>query len=122
MIVSGSILDNDFGIIPFANVVIVGENRSTIADADGKFSIAVNDSNSIVQFSHAGYDYDQITAADFNKLGYILLFPNSLDEVVLQNNYKSDNTLLYVVLGFIGAFAVKKVFFSNNPKAVNVKA
>lgn len=122
MIVSGSILDNDFGVIPFANVVVVNENRSTTADADGKFSIAVNNSDSILHFSHASFDYDEVTAADFTKLGYINLFPSNLDEVVLQNNYKKDNTLLYLVLGFVGAFVAKKVFFSNNPKAVNVKA
>ena len=78
MIVSGSILDNEMGIIPFANVEVVGENRHTSANAEGKFSITVNSASSLLKFTHAAFDYDEITAQEFNQLGYINLFPRSL--------------------------------------------
>lgn len=118
--VTGSILDNEMGIIPFANIVVVNENKSTAADADGKFTIKANSENSQLRFSHAGFDYDTITVKEFNKLRYINLFPSSLPEVVVINptKKKKDNTLFWVlglsVLGFIGyKMATKK-------KAVNV--
>lgn len=121
MIISGSILNNDFAIIPFANVVVIGENRSTTSDKFGKFSIVVNNNDSILRFSHAGYDYDEVSAGAFLEFGYINLFPSQLDEVIIYNpnKPKSDNTLLYIIGGVITFFIGKKLFF-NNQKSVKV--
>lgn len=118
--VTGSILDNEMGIIPFANVIVLNENKSTAADADGKFTIKANSENSELRFSHAGFDYDTITVKEFNKLGYFNLFPSSLPGVVVINptKKKNDSTWLWLLgitgLGFIGyKLASKK-------KSVNV--
>ena len=122
MIVSGSILNNDMKIIPFANVVVVGENRSTSADADGKFSIQVNGLTSILRFSHAGYDYDEVSASEFAKFGYINLFPTSLDEASVTNNYhKTDTTLLWI-LGIAIAGAITLAILGKQKQPVKVKA
>lgn len=121
MIVSGSTFDNEMGIIPNVNIQVVGENRSTTSDEDGRFTIAVNSNDSVLRFSHAGFDYDEATVSKFLIYGYINLYPVGLDDAIVENNYKEDNTLLYVI-GLGVAFLLGKVIFSNNPKAVNVKA
>lgn len=121
MIVSGSILDDQMGIIPYANVVVVDENRSITADKDGKFSIQVNSQNSILQFSHAGYDYDTITVSEFNNLGYINLYSASLEPVNVTNNYKSSKVAL-IALGIGALIILANTLRKRTPKPIKIKA
>ena len=123
MIVSGSTLSNEMGILSEVNIQVVGENRSITSDNNGRFAISVNGPSSVLRFTHAGYDYDEISANEFNVLGYILLFPTSLDEVEIINTTKpkEDNSLL-VVLSIAAAFFIGKAFSSSNSKAKAVKA
>lgn len=120
MLVSGSVLDKDFGIVPFANVTVVGENQSTTADENGKFSILASSSSSVLRFSHAGFDYDEITVAEFKVLGYILLYRTTLGDATVINDHKSkDNTLAWI-LGAITTIGL--IALLTRKKAVDVKA
>lgn len=122
MIVSGQIVDNEMKIIPFANVVVVGENRSTAANQDGFFSIQANGVSSVLRISHAGYDFDEVTVEEFNKFGYYNLFPNTnIDQVDVINNYKKDdNSLIYAIAIFLAVVAVASNL--KGKPAVKVKA
>jgi hypothetical protein len=122
MIVSGSVLDNEMGIVPFANIEVVGENRAVAADASGRFTVKVNSSASILRFSHAGFDYDEISAGEFLKEGYVQLYPTTLDEIVIINPAakKSNNTVLWVFAGIAAAYLLFQGTRSSKNKSVKV--
>lgn len=126
MIVSGSVLDNEMGIIPFANVEVVGENRFTTTDASGRFSIVANSASSLLKFSHAAFDFDTISVAEFQNDGYIQLWPSSLDEAVVINPNtpkpkEKDNSLLWFLgIGSLIAIAIG-VSSSQSKKNQSVK-
>lgn len=124
MIVSGTVFDNEMGVIPYANVEVVGENRFTTADADGRFSIVANSVSSLLKFSHAAYDFDTISVAEFNQFGYINLWPSTLLEVVIPPTSKpkqKDNSLLWLLgIGTLVAIAVG-VSSSKSKKNQSVK-
>lgn len=103
MIVSGSVLDNEMGILPNVIVTVLDENRETITDENGHFTIIANSSNSQLRFSLLGYDYDTISAGEFNQIGRIELYPSTTDlpEVIVNNNAKSSNAGLFAVLGVL---------------------
>ena len=126
MIVAGSVLDNDMGIIPYANVLVVGELVPSVsADENGRFVINVSGPASVLQFSHAGFDYDQITVAEFLEDGYIQLYPSTLPDATVINNTpkKSDNTIWWV-LGAVAVtvFALSQGAGSSKNKSVKVVA
>lgn len=108
--VQGSVFSNEMQIIPNANIEVVGENKFTTADASGQFEIYANSENSMLKFSHVGFDYDTISVAEFKQLGYIELYPTSLDgDFVVYNNYKKpDNTFLWI-MGILAAVTVAAV-------------
>lgn len=106
MKIQGSLLGIDGEIIPFANVIEVGTNNTTTTDVDGKFTINVASAASQIKFSHAGYDYDTITAGEFNS--YYELYPSELPGVTVYGTGKKDTTLLWILGGiaFIGVMAM----------------
>lgn len=126
MIVSGSVLDNEMGIIPFANVEVIGENRFATADASGRFSIVANSASSLLKFSHVAFDFDTISVAEFQNDGYVQLWPSSLDEVVVINPNtpkpkEKDNSLLWFLgIGSLIAIAIG-VSSSQSKKNQSVK-
>jgi hypothetical protein len=123
MLVIGSVLTNDYGILPNVNVEVVGEFQYTATDENGKFKINALSPASQLKFSHVGYDYDIVSVAQFqNDSNIMYLFPstNELNDVIINNNAKSSNTLAWI----LGTLAVIGIGFaiSNKPKkAVNVK-
>lgn len=123
MIVSGYVFDNEMGVLPNVNVFVVGENRSTITDENGYFSILVDGLLSELRFDLLGYDYDTIEVDDFKKTGYIELYPatNQLEEVGVVNNTKSSSNLGLI----FGVLAVGSLLFlatKKTTKSVKVKA
>jgi iron complex outermembrane receptor protein len=116
MVVTGSILSDEMAPIAGANIEVLGENRYTTTDADGKFSITANSANSQIKISHAGYDYDTVAAGDFKS--YYQLFPAQLDGNIVVNSNSSSNALLYV-LGFTAVAVL--IYNISKPKARTVK-
>jgi hypothetical protein len=109
MIVTNTVLSNEMDILVDVNVKEVGTNNATTTDAAGRFSINVASADSILEFSHAGYDYDQYRAGDIKK--YIELFPVQLPGVDVVNNYKSDgnNTGFWLIGGILAVIAAIKL-------------
>lgn len=61
-VVSGKVTSTDDGSpVPGVNVLLKGTNTGTATDADGNYSIAVTDDNSILVFSFIGYQTTEVT-------------------------------------------------------------
>lgn len=83
--VSGVVTDSgDNTPLLGVNVVIKGTSTGTITDFDGKYTIAVPDANSVLQFSYTGYERQEV-AVDGRGLIDLALQPSTsvLDEVVV---------------------------------------
>ena len=61
--IAGNIISQNGDAIPYASVKIVNSHTGIMADAAGKFSITVNDSNSKVEISATGYSSKIIDAS-----------------------------------------------------------
>jgi hypothetical protein len=122
MIISGSVLDNDFKILPNVNVTVVGENGSTITDENGKFSVNVNSLNSQIRFSLVGYDYDTYAAKDVQNMSYINLYPSTivLPDVNVPGT-KSSSSIWAWVLGGFALLGIAVMTSKKNDKTVKVK-
>lgn len=126
MRIQGQVLQYDpFTPIPGVNVKEVATGRTAQTDADGRFSIEVSNLNSVLRFSHVGYDYDEYTAAEVLEYSYITLYPDStmLDEVIV-NKPKTEVKIPWVGLGIatVLAFAIgRAVNKSNKPTAQKPK-
>ncbi len=94
--VSGVVVDEKGESLPGVNVQIKGQNKGTVTDIDGKFSLSVPDANSILAFSYIGYDKKELKAVK-NQVMKVVLSENakSLEEVVVigyGDVKKKDNT------------------------------
>lgn len=94
--VSGVVVDEKGESLPGVNVQIKGQNKGTVTDIDGKFSLSVPDANSILAFSYIGYDKKELKAIR-NQVMKVVLSENakSLEEVVVigyGDVKKKDNT------------------------------
>ena len=80
--ISGTVVDDKDAPIP--GVTVTFEDKDTVTDLDGKYSIEVKNSKSILRFSYLGYA-PQIMVVGKNKEINITLFEekNQLDEVVV---------------------------------------
>ena len=122
MLVTGSVLTNDYGILPNVTVEAVGEYKNTTTDESGRFSINVASPASQLKFSHVGFDYDTVSITQFQQDGNLmLLFPasNELPEVVIYNNSKSSNSGW--IIGLIALLGIGALALSGK-KSTKVKA
>ncbi len=82
--VSGTVLDEtDFGL-PGASVQIKGSSVGMITDLDGKFTLSVPSSNSVLVVSYVGYETQEIKVGD--KREFTIKLNNNtqvMDEVVI---------------------------------------
>lgn len=83
MQVQGKVSDQN-GSLPGVSVVIKGTVRATITDENGNYSIAVNNSNAVLQFSSIGYEPREETVGNRAVIN-VVLQPSEqlLDEVVV---------------------------------------
>ena len=83
--VSGVVTDaKDGQPIPFASVVVKGTQTGTASDADGKYSITVPSSKSVLVFSSIGYATQEVEANGRANINVILAADSeSLDEVMV---------------------------------------
>ncbi|SFQ35929.1 SusC/RagA family TonB-linked outer membrane protein [Flavobacterium akiainvivens] len=82
-IVQGTVLDANNEAVAGASVVVKGTNKSTMADADGKFSIEAT-SGDVLQISFVGLTTQEITVTDEANYNVTLASDTEqLDEVVV---------------------------------------
>jgi TonB-linked SusC/RagA family outer membrane protein len=94
--VTGVVVDEKGESLPGVNVQIKGQNKGTVTDIDGKFSISVPDASTVLAFSYIGYDRKEQKPVK-NQILKVVLIENakSLEEVVVigyGDVKKKDNT------------------------------
>ncbi len=93
--VTGSVTDENNAPLPGVNIIVKGTSTGTITDSDGKFSINVPDSQSVLVFSFIGYAEQEVTVGEKSVIN-IVMAPDvkALNEVVvtalgIERNSKS---------------------------------
>ena len=83
--IKGTVLDNENQAIAGVNVIVKGiPGRGTTTDANGKFSIDVDNENNILVFSFIGFTTKEIVAGNKTDLKVRLEYdPKALGEVVI---------------------------------------
>ena len=118
--VTGTVFDQDMKAISGVNVTEVGTTNGTTTDKDGQFSIQVSSSAAQLKFSHVGYDYDTVSIADFNKLGYWQIYyaPETLPDVnVNGTGVKKSSNMILPILALV-VIAALIASHSSKPKQV----
>ncbi len=120
MKIKGQIFDNNMKLLPYANIAIVGENSFATADDSGSFEINAANENSQLKFSFVGYDFDIVSVKDFNKTGFIELYPNAtvLDDISFSTTKTKDSSLLIILALLAVGVAIK---FGLKKKPLKVK-
>jgi TonB-linked SusC/RagA family outer membrane protein len=82
--VSGTVRDENGGVLPGVSVVLKGTQRGTTTDTDGKFVLEVPGASSVLVFSFVGYSSQEVTVGNQSNLS-VSLTPESkaLNEVVV---------------------------------------
>lgn len=81
--ISGRITDNKGGAVPLASLIIKGTSTGTAADDNGRFSIEVPSSNSILVVSSVDFQTQEIRVGDRSEINIVLKSVNDLSEVVV---------------------------------------
>ncbi len=83
--ISGKVTEDDKDTgLPGVNVAIKGTQRGTTTNADGKYSIAVDDNTAILVFSFVGYQAQEVPVENRTAINIALKTDNkSLNEVVV---------------------------------------
>jgi len=96
IIVSGLVTDNNNTPLQKVSVMEKGTTNGTAADANGIFSITVPDTQSVLVFSHVGYDAQEIAVGNQTYMSIVLTpLKDSLQDVVVVGygqQKKSDLT------------------------------
>ena len=80
--VSGTVVDNTGLTIP--NVTVTVDDRSTVTDLDGKYSVVANSAQSILKFSYLGFDTKTAVVGKNTVINVSLLEANNqLNEIVV---------------------------------------
>jgi iron complex outermembrane receptor protein len=81
--ITGVIKDETNNSLPGASILEKGTSNGTSSDLDGKFTLEVRSSNSIIVISFIGFESQEITVANTINFSIILKETNVLDEIVL---------------------------------------
>ena len=82
--VSGKVADTKGAGIPGANVTLVGTNSGVITDVDGKFSLNVPSSKSVLRVSFIGYKTAEMTVGNQTQFNVTLEEDSkTLDQLVV---------------------------------------
>jgi len=116
---SGIVTDASGHSIPSANVVEKGTKNAKSTDLDGKFSISVSSTNSVLVFSSLGYDTQSQKVGQNKSLKIALKEATSkLDEVVVVGYGTSRKSDLTGSVANISGADLKKVPIANIAEAL----
>ena len=82
--VTGTVVDNANQPLPGTNILVKGTQTGAMADANGKFTISVPSTSSILVFTFIGYDQQEIVVGNQTVVSVTLLATSlKLEEVVV---------------------------------------
>lgn len=113
--VSGTVMDENSLSLPGANVIEKGTTNGTTTDADGKFSLSVQDEKSILIFSFIGYTSQEVALNGRSIIDVVLAADvQSLDEVVVVGYGTQRKSDLTGAIDVVDAETLRRTS-SNNP-------
>lgn len=96
LLVSGTVTDENGAPLPGVNVLIKGTTQGTTTDSQGKFTLEVEDENSVLVFSFIGYQEQEVTVGTTTQINLSMQPDIKALEEVLVVGYgtqkKSDLT------------------------------
>lgn len=82
--VSGTVKDNTGDFLPGVSIVVKGTTQGTVTDIDGKYSLNVPGSQSVLVFSFVGMETQEINVSGRSSIDVVLNFSSiGVDEVVV---------------------------------------
>jgi TonB-linked SusC/RagA family outer membrane protein len=115
--ITGKVAEEDGNGLPGVSVVIQGTTEGTVTDNDGKFTLTVPSSESVLIFSFLGYVTQKVTAGNLSAVD-ITLVPDvtSLSEVVVTG-YSTQSRA--TVTGAISVIDNKDIVRTKNENVLN---
>ncbi|MDR1763590.1 MAG: TonB-dependent receptor [Dysgonamonadaceae bacterium] len=111
--VSGFVADEQNEPLIGVSVAVKGSNTGTTTDLEGKYSVPVSGTGSVLVFSYIGYKTQEIAVADKREINVILIEDNrTLDEVVVVGYGVQKKVNLTGAVSAVGSEA-----FENRPVA-----
>ncbi|NJN24516.1 MAG: hypothetical protein HC819_00200 [Cyclobacteriaceae bacterium] len=82
--VTGQVTSGEEGPLPGVNIILQGSGQGTVSDVDGKYSIEVPETPSVLVFSSIGYTTEAVTVGSQSVID-VVLKPDvtSLKEIVV---------------------------------------
>lgn len=82
--INGNVSDANGDVLPGVNVWVKGENKGTISDLEGNFTLTVENRDAVIEFSYVGYLSQEIVVAEQTFLSIKLIEDiHNIDEVVV---------------------------------------
>jgi TonB-linked SusC/RagA family outer membrane protein len=84
ILVNGTVLNNKGTVLPGVTISVKGSKKSTLSDADGKFSITVPNKKAVLVFSYVGHELQETVVGERTTVDVTLLpGENQLEQVVV---------------------------------------
>jgi len=108
--VSGKVTDNEGLPLPNATILVKGNTTGVVTQVDGSYSITVQSSSSILEFSFIGYSKQQFTVGSRTVIN-VVLKPDatSLKELVVVGYAVEQKALLTGAVGVVNSEAMNKI-------------
>ncbi len=120
----GRVIDTRGELVPGANVSVVGQQRATMTDGEGNFSIRINGETGSLQISSMGYNTQTVTVKQGSAPITITLEGNQklLDEVVIVGYGVQRKTALTSSVEVVKSDALLQMATPNLDQALNGQA
>jgi TonB-dependent starch-binding outer membrane protein SusC len=123
VLVNGTVTDAQTGqTLPGVNVSINGTTIGTTTDIDGKYSIQVPSSNSVLAYSYVGYQLQEIEVGNSNLIDVILLPGLLIDEMVVVGYGTQRRGELTVAVSQVKAEDLRDISMSSIDQALAGRA
>lgn len=121
--VKGTVVNEDGVPLPGVNITIKGTNKGVTSDADGKFTIEIEDESVVLVFSFVGYQEKEV-AVEENETINVTLEPKleKLDEVVVIGYGSSSRKLLTSSVASVNSAQIEDAVASGIQEAIQGKS
>ncbi|MFP3861077.1 MAG: SusC/RagA family TonB-linked outer membrane protein, partial [Bacteroidales bacterium] len=121
--VSGTVVNEEGVPLPGVNITIKGTNKGVTTDADGKFTIEIEDESAILVFSFVGYQEKELSVEENEKINVTLESKlEKLDEVVVIGYGSSSRKLLSSSVTSVNSAQIEDAVASGIQEAIQGKS
>ncbi|MFP4448596.1 MAG: TonB-dependent receptor [Bacteroidales bacterium] len=121
--VSGTVVNEEGVPLPGVNITIKGTNKGVTTDADGKFTIEIEDESVVLVFSFVGYQEKELSVEENEKINVTLESKlEKLDEVVVIGYGSSSRKLLSSSVTSVNSAQIEDAVASGIQEAIQGKS